>query len=107
MTTTTTNTYTFDITKQPKARIIEEGKSRLTPFEAMYLVELWCNIVEDHLYITSKYRLLVCDTLRELEWRNPDWHFNDYKNWIENKFINFSKKDWGKYFKQVNKESIV
>lgn len=106
-TTTTANTITIDVTKQPKFRIVEEGKSRLTPFEATYLVELWCNIVESHLYINSKYRLLVCDTLRELEWRNPDWHFRDFENWVKGHFSDFTKKDWRKYIKQVNKEYIV
>ena len=105
MTTTTTNTYTIDITKQPKATIREEGKSRLTPFEALYLLELWCDIVEreGNFYFGAKYRMDVCDTLREIEYRNPDWHFNDFENWIKDRFGKFNKKDWKQYYRDVKK----
>lgn len=109
MTTTKTSTYTIDITKQPKSRIVEEGKSRLTPFEALYLLELWCEIVErdEILYLGSKYRKKVCEVLREIEYRNPDWHLEDFENWIKDRFAKFSKKDWKTYIKDVNKGKCI
>lgn len=108
MTTTTTSTHIIDITKQPKAKIVEEGKSRLTPFEALYLLELWCDIVEREgsFYFGAKYRMDVCETLREMEYRNPDWHFNDFENWIKDRFSKFTRKDWRKYYKDVKKEIV-
>ena len=105
METTTTNTTTINLKDQPRARFREEGKSRLTPFEALYLLELWCDIVEREgsFYFGAKYRMDVCDTLREMEYKNPDWHFNDFENWIKDRFSKFTKKDWKKYYKDVKK----
>ena len=109
MTTTTYNTVTIDLNDQPKAVLREEGKSRLTPFEALYLLELWNNIIEEQgsYYVGSKYRVKVLETLREMEYRNPDWHFNDFENWIKDRFGKFTSKDWKQYYKDVKKDKYV
>ena len=105
MTTTTYNTAIIDLNDQPKAVLREEGKSRLTPFEALYLLELWCNILEEEgsYYVGSKYRMMTLEALREVEYRNPDWHFSDFENWLKDKFSKFDKKAWKQYYKDVKK----
>ena len=86
----------------------EEGKSRITPFQAMYLVELWCSFPEKAGYqINSVYRREVCDTLMEAEYRNEDWSFGDYEKWITDRFSKFTRKDWRKYYRSVKKGEYV
>ena len=85
-----------------------EGKSRLTPFQAMYLVELWCSFPEKEGYqINSVYRKKVCDVLKEVEYRKSNWSFGDYEKWITDRFSKFTRKDWRKYYRDVKKGECV
>jgi len=103
-----TYTYnTFEV-KGERLPMREEGKSRLTPCQAMYLVELWCSFPESKGYeINSIYRKKVCEVLKEVEYRKSDWSFDDYEKWIIDRFSKFTRKDWWKYYRDVKKGECV
>lgn len=101
-------TYNASEVKGEPISFREEGKSRLTPFQAMYLVELWCSFPEKEGYqINSVYRMKVCDVLKEVEYRNSDWSFDDYGKWIIDRFSKFTRKDWRNYYRDVKKGRYV
>ena len=63
----------------------EEGKSRLTPFQAIFLFELGvsANCVRNkESQPTSLARLDFIKNLMKVEEDHPDWHFEDFKNWV-------------------------
>lgn len=85
-----------------------EGQSRLTPLQAINLIEHWCSIVEMRgLRVGSLYRFRVCGILIELENRNENWHFKDFVEWINNRFSKMTDKDWKIYIKDVNKGKCI
>lgn len=69
-------------------RLKVEGESRLTPFEALYLLELACMLrvgtpdgkMEKH--ITHSARVSFLNDLIEQERLHPEWHFNDFELWV-------------------------
>lgn len=65
-----------------------EGQSRLTPFEAIYLVELAYDLAKERALsreeVPAKHEIV--DMLRRTEDAYPGWHFYDYETWVKNTF---------------------
>ena len=70
------------------SRFVEEGKSRLTPFEAQYLLYLALELRvgtpdgHDSKRVSYHARVEFLKELIELERQHPDWHFDDFELYI-------------------------
>ena len=85
--------------KNGKSKLVEEGRSRITPFEALYLLELGCHqLTLDHQAqcngdigtVSTQVRVQIAEALKNLECENPDWHFDDFELWVR-KHVHWSK----------------
>lgn len=71
-----------------------EGYSKLSPFEALYLVELGLNQVQEECLAKTGYkgiihaetRLDFIKDLIELENTHPDWTFDDFELYIRKNY---------------------
>lgn len=77
--------------KDGKPWLAEEGKSRITPFEALYLLELGCHqLTLDHQAqcngdvgtVSTQARVQIAEALKNLERENPGWHFDNFELWV-------------------------
>jgi len=70
-----------------------EGQSRLTSFEAIYLLELALALIKrgasSSEEIPSRYE--IAGHLKSLEDMHPNWHFYDYEICIKNMYEKESK----------------
>ena len=86
-------TMTVNIKDMEPGIIKVEGQSRLTPFEAIYILKLVCRRTEEDISkegveVNDKVRIKigvkVAELLTEMENKHPDWHLNDWVEWAEN-----------------------
>ena len=79
-----TNTITIE-SNNAKVSFKEEGRSRLTPFQAIFLFELgvsaYC-VRNKESQPTLFARLDFINQLIKAEEDHPDWHFEDFKDWV-------------------------
>ena len=85
-------TMVIDTKDMAPGRIKVEGQSRLTPFESIYIYNLLCKRTEEDIKkegmgvdsrARTKIGIKVAELLANTENKNPDWHFNDWVDWVE------------------------
>ena len=67
-----------------------EGQSRLTSFEAIYLLELALDLAKKKAVSKENMpkRYEIAGLLKKMEESHPNWHFYDYELWIRCMFEN-------------------